>query len=230
MTARKPQTSFHYKRGTTELPNATIRDERLDYPALGLLADILARPESAPQGYRAFLGRGLGQQAVLKALKQLGEAGYRHQITKNLPGDRSAVVTFTITAEESIPHDVAQAWLRQKLESLDDDRALEFHARRDLRKYVKETTREAKRPGGAVRDLPSPGEPMHGEPMHGEPMHGEPMHGQPPHKPSVSKGLSSLRSQDPGKELGDTPAEQPVPPPTFRAEYETRKRASGDGS
>ena len=208
---------YVYARGTTSVPNATIADERLSYAALGLLLVILARPESASQGYRAYMARGTGQDSILKAFKQMADAGYRHQITKRTTDGR--VETYTVVAEEPIPADIARDWLDEQLQQ--EDRAWHFHARRELRKRAKERSIEAKAAGDTVH-----GNAVHGDAVHGVPMHGQAVHGDAMHKPSVSKGPSSLRSQDHEEKQSDPPAERPVPP-SFRGEFETRRGAIG---
>jgi hypothetical protein len=130
------------------------------------------------------------------------------------------VLTYTIVSEEPIPSDIAHEFLLEQLD-MSPARAAESRARRELRKRIREHTSRNKAAGGTVRGLPGSGEPGSGQPGSGEPGSG-----QPPHKPSVSKGLGSLRSPDPGKELGDAPAESPVPA-EFRAEFEARRQASG---
>lgn len=208
------------KRGTTSIPNSTISDKRLSWPALGLLVGILARPPKAPQGYRAFEGRGLGQSALLKAFKELDTAGYRHQITRKV--DRGRVKTWTIVAEEPIPADVAELFLEEYLS--DPDRALNSAARRDLRKRAREAANSRKVARDTVRDIPVHGEPVHGPPVHGEPLHGPPVHGEPPHKPSVSKGLSSLRSQDHPEELPS--GQRSTPETAIPADFRDRRTGS----
>lgn len=101
--------TFVRRRGTTPLPNATVHDDRLSYAALGLLAVILARPERAPQGYRALVGRGLGEKATQEALRELDAAGYRHQFRSS--AGRGALRTDTVISEDPITRDEAEAWL-----------------------------------------------------------------------------------------------------------------------
>lgn len=202
MTSADGHRTFIKKRGTTTVPNSTIADERLSYSALGLLLVILARPESAPQGYRAFMARGAGQDSILSAFKQMTDAGYRHQITRHAPDGR--VETYTVVAEEPTPEHVAREWLEERL--ADEGRAWHSRARRDLRQRTREQANKAESPGGTVH-----GSAVHGPAVHGSPMHGPAVHGEALHKPSVSKGLSSLRSQDPEEEL---PSDEPSTPET----------------
>lgn len=144
--------TFVRRRGTTVLPNHTVYDERLSYPALGVLCVLLARPHEASQGYRALKGRGLGQKALLNALNELGAAGYRHQVRVREDGGR--IVTHTVVSESPMAQDEAQEWLSDVLR-----RASLRHARSDQRGHTVP-------PGHTVRDAPGPGAPSPGEAPH----------------------------------------------------------------
>lgn len=124
--------TYVVRRGTTGVPNSTVHDKRLSYAALGLLVTLLARPDEAPGGYRDLEGRGLGQAATLKALKELDEAGYRHRWTR--AGGRRALRTDIIITECPTTDDEAQQRLAEQLGqgSLGlGIRAAESHARTD---------------------------------------------------------------------------------------------------
>ena len=186
---------FVRRRGTTVIPNSTVFDDRLGYAAVGLLAVILARPESAPQGYRALMGRGLGQDGVRRALRELTDAGYRHQVTHREPDGR--VLTFTIVSEEPISDDIARNYLREKL-SEPHHRAPDIHARSDLRKH-------AKAAGRTVRGSPGPGQPGPGETGH---------------LSNESQGEESLRSphrENQARERAREPVYEHPLPPDFRS-------------
>lgn len=170
------------KRGTTTVPNAMIHDERIGYLALGLLMTILARPEKAPQGYRAYMRRGVGQDAILTAFKQLAAAGYRHQIKRHAADGR--VETYTIVAMEPIAAKVATEWLEERLE--DETRAWHSHARADLQKYALKQRESSENAGRTAH-----ANPTHGSAVHGEPMHGSAVHGEAVHIPTGSKGTST---------------------------------------
>jgi hypothetical protein len=206
-TPKATPTTVVYKRGTTIVPNTLIGDRRLSYGALGLLVDILARPESANQGYRAFLGRGLGQKGLLDAFKELVSAGYRHQIKVRYADGE--VVTYTVVAEDAIDPKVAQEFLLETIRQDPDARALPVHARRDLRKRAKQLATDGKPAGGDRASAYHAGGvqavPMPGAPMPGAPGPGRPMPDAATHKPKeVSKSPSSLRSQD-SEELPTSP-------------------------
>jgi len=175
------------KLGTTTVPNAMIFDERLGYLALGLLMTILARPEKAPQGYRAYMRRGVGQDAILTAFKQLAAAGYRHQIMRHAADGR--VETYTIVAMEPVPAKVAKDWLEERLK--DESRAWHSRARSDLQKYALRQRESGETAGDAV----------HGKAAHGPPMHGPAVHGEAVHIPTGSKGTSTHYVREvPGEE------------------------------
>lgn len=197
----KPPPVVVYKRGTVQLPHTTAGDRRLSYPALGLLVDILARPESAAQGYRAFLGRGLGQKGLLDAFKELIALGYRHQVKVRYADGE--VITHTVVSEDSIPPEIAKAFLLELARQNPDARALPANARRDLRKRAKLAAVQGK-PAGDDRASGYHAGGVQAIPPHGEPLPGAPLPGGAPHKPSVSKVPSSLRSQE-HKELPTSP-------------------------
>lgn len=162
--------TFVRRRGTTVVPNSTVFDVDISFTALGVLTFLLARPERAPQGYRALLGRGLGQKAILATFKELGAAGYRHQIKVRHEAGR--VITHTVVSEDPISDETARNYLRERL-SEQPHRADTGNARSDLRKHHIAA-------GRTVRDVPSPGGAGLGE---------------APHLSNESQGVDSLRSQ-----------------------------------
>ena len=89
---------FVVRRGATALRNEVVFDERISYAALGILARALASPEGANLGYRAFVGRGLGEKAVRAAMRELESVGYRFRFTLRKASGR--VRTLTIFSDE----------------------------------------------------------------------------------------------------------------------------------
>ena len=89
---------FVVRRGATALRNEVVFDERIAYAALGLVARALASPEGANLGYRAFVGRGLGEKAVRAAMRELESVGYRFRFTLRKSSGR--VRTLTIFSDE----------------------------------------------------------------------------------------------------------------------------------
>lgn len=89
---------FVVRRGATALRNEVVFDERISYAALGILARALASPEGANLGYRAFVGRGLGEKAVRAAMRELEAVGYRFRFTLRKSSGR--VRTLTIFSDE----------------------------------------------------------------------------------------------------------------------------------
>lgn len=162
--------TFVRRRGMTPLPNRTVYDDRLSYAALGLLAVMLARPDGSPLGYRALMGRGLGQAATLRALGELDAAGYRHQVRRTTAAGR--IVTDTVVSEEPITAEEAEEWLCGQ--------ALTVRGT---------PTRGAIRGNVASAQV---------APRVGSPWHGQPRHGQATHSPTGSKVTTSLRSESPG--------------------------------
>lgn len=65
------------RRGGIAVPNAVVHNDDLSYVAMALLIKSLAMKPDAPMGYRALQGRGLGESATRKALRELEEKGFR---------------------------------------------------------------------------------------------------------------------------------------------------------
>lgn len=97
---------FVVRRSSTALSNAVIHDSNLSFAALGLLMVSLSLPPNAPCGYRAFLGRGMGEKAVRKALKELEELNYRFRFRLRREGQLREV---TVVADTPITKDEAHA-------------------------------------------------------------------------------------------------------------------------
>lgn len=158
--------TFVKRRGTTAVPNATVYDTRLSYAALGVLLVSLARPESAPHGYRAIQGRGLGQAATLSALRELSDAGYRHQVRRNVGGGR--FVVDTVISDEPISPEVAADWLSTGLWKTGD------------------TVRRNPTRGATSANAPS----VQVAPRGASPQPGPPWHGQAPHVSNETQGTT----------------------------------------
>lgn len=113
------------------MPNRTIYDSytslggggedarQLSIQALGVLLLGLSRPDTAAQGYRAFLGRGLGRDGLLKALKELNLTGHRHQFKRNGPGGH--MVTDTLLSEVPMTPDAASEEWKALVLAMDAD-------------------------------------------------------------------------------------------------------------
>lgn len=119
---------FTKRRGTVAIPNETVYDERLSFDALGILSFLLARPDSAPSGYRELMGRGIGKDRALRALRELSEAGYRHQRTVSF--GRGNMHTATVNSPVPLTPAEASPLLDEHLL-----RAAETRARSDLGKH-----------------------------------------------------------------------------------------------
>lgn len=121
--------NFVVRRGQTAVPNRTIYEryqalgdaeddaKPLSIQALGVLLLALSRPDEAAQGYRAFLGRGLGRDGLLKALKELGLAGHRHQFKRNGAGGH--MVTDTLLSEVPMTPDAAEEEWKARVSTMD---------------------------------------------------------------------------------------------------------------
>jgi hypothetical protein len=124
------------RRGNTVVPNATVYDERLSYAALGLLVALLSRPQDRdiPMGYRAMVGRGLGEKATRDALRELETAGYRHLFLLAAKG-RKGVKTDVVMSESPISREAAEEALNGRALPVDNSQcAADGAAHSDLRK------------------------------------------------------------------------------------------------
>lgn len=115
--------TFTVRRGMTAIPNQTIygtfaaledKDgdpSRLSIQSLGLLLLLLSRPSGkASMGYRAFQGRGMGRDALLRAFRELGDAGLRYQFKRRSPG--GSIITDTVISETPLTPEEAEAeWI-----------------------------------------------------------------------------------------------------------------------
>jgi len=155
--------AFVRRRGTTSMPNATIYDKRLSWSAVGILLALLSRPDEAGHGYRDLAGRGMGEKAVRTALKELGAAGYRHQVKMRNPsttgrGGTGRFITLTLTSEDPITEADARKWFLENA-----DRWLNRAAIPAARSHQGQ---QAKPAGGTVRHEARPGNPQTGTARH----------------------------------------------------------------
>lgn len=144
MTEQQHGRVYVRRRGTTSLPNGTVHDSRLSYAALGLLTVLLARPDGVPGGYRNMMGRGLGETATRRALRELSELGYRHQVKRRGPGGRW--VTDTVVSEEPISEAEARSWLVPEAVDNPEHRAVDSTAPSDQGKHRKPAGGTVQRP------------------------------------------------------------------------------------
>ncbi len=171
--------TFVVRRGTTALPNRTVYDDRLSYAALGMLAVLLARPDGSPSGYRDLQGRGLGQDATLKALRELDQAGYRHLWRR--AGGRGRIVTDVIVSEEPMSDDEARAAITARSGQV---ALLSLSSGSTVRRIP---THGATSTNGVSAQV---------APCGASPWHGQPGSGQAPHVPTGLNGTHFVPSSD----------------------------------
>ncbi|AYN55960.1 hypothetical protein QEX65_gp19 [Arthrobacter phage Noely] len=229
-----PAKTFVVRRGQTAVPNRTIYDTytalgtedtgpgQLSIQALGVLLLALSRPDTAPSGYRAFLGRGLGRDALLKALKELGVAGHRHQFKRN--GPNGHMVTDTIVSEVPLTTEEAEAEWRGFVDA--QDQAAQEAARAGAAAFARAAQdaaleaaqRDAQEAARAFQELadkwaaeaaphraPENGAPAgqdQGAPCAGLPAHGKPAHLSVPDS-QVSKETHYVRPLETEKTNGE---------------------------
>jgi hypothetical protein len=79
------------------LRNEVLRDTRLSFRALGILAYVLSRPDNWRESAKELAAQGReGRGAILRALTELEEAGYRQTVRRRDPvtGRVSSAVTW----------------------------------------------------------------------------------------------------------------------------------------
>jgi hypothetical protein len=222
--------TFTVRRGQTAVPNRTIYDgfvglgvtdgvaNRLSVQAIGVLVLALSRPDDAPAGYRAYLGRGMGRDALLKALRELGAAGLRWQFKRTTAA--GTMVTDTIISESPLTEDEAMAEWTAFVAKLDlaeraaAKEAAKAHAIEQERLALERAQADAREAEAAFRKLAErlgvqadqdaqaamfDGAPISGARWAGQavpPCDGLPAHGEPAHvslgDTQVSKETSSF--------------------------------------
>lgn len=229
-------TTFVVRRGQTAVPNRTIYNRyeslaaeagearALSIQALGVLLLALSRPDTAPSGYRAFQGRGLGRDGLLKAFRELGTTGHRHQFKRN--GPNGHMVTDTIISEVPLNAEEAEAEWRSFVAG--QDAAAQRAAKEGAALYARQAqamalelaerdAQDAARACQALADelaaeaagmdpghrAPENGAPDENTapPCDGLPEHGEPAHLSVPDS-QVSKETSSFRDRENQKASG----------------------------
>ena len=151
------------RRSSTSLSNKVIHDKGLSFSALGLLMVCLSLPPNAPAGYRSFLGRGLGEKAVRKALHELEEKCFRFRFQTHRSGQlRTLTIVSDVPLSRAEARAEAEEMMRagaltrarigdcvshpepklsieeQALEPVDNDRAADGAARCDQQEYEAE--------------------------------------------------------------------------------------------
>lgn len=106
----------HLSTGYTVLPTATLEDARLSFRARGILAYLLAKPDSWKVAADRISKAGKeGIEAVRTALRELRDAGYYRVVTERL-----ADGTFHRITEV---YDQAQEWAAEEFREAEERRA-----------------------------------------------------------------------------------------------------------
>jgi hypothetical protein len=173
--------TYVIRRGVVAMPNRTVHDAHLSYAALGVLTVLLARPDGAPAGYRELMGRGLGEDAMRAALRELDAQGYRHLVRRH--GERGRLVTDVVVSEVPLSPEEAR-------EQLDERLGVQTLT-------VPGIARHGVTRGNAASSQVAP--------RLGSPEHGGPRHGESRHKPSASKVTLGLRPESPDNPSAHAP-------------------------
>lgn len=142
----------HLSTGFTVLPTATLEDSRLSFRARGILAYLIAKPDSWKVRTESITQAGKeGRDAVRDAVKELKALGYYRVATER--NDNGHL--FSITEV----YDTAQEWVAKEY--------LDKEARRIARKVARKLEQES---SAATEDgFPGVGSPVAGSPVTGEP-------------------------------------------------------------
>ncbi|MEU3050836.1 hypothetical protein ABZ705_30780 [Streptomyces sp. NPDC006984] len=123
----------HLSTGFTVLPTATLEDSRLSFRARGILAYLVAKPDSWTVRTESIARAGReGRDAVREAVKELKALGYYRVITERHPNGQLTKVTEV--------YDTAQEW------------AAEEYAQQEARRLARRTAPQSKEADGAPED------------------------------------------------------------------------------
>ncbi|MFJ4010291.1 hypothetical protein [Streptomyces sp. NPDC090026] len=136
----------HLSTGFTVLPTATLEDSRLSFRARGILAYLVAKPDSWKVRTESIARAGKeGRDAVRGAVKELKALGYYRVITERQPNGQLTKVTEV--------YDTAQEW------------AAAEYAQQEARRLARRTAPQPKGTNEAAEDgFSGVGSPGVGEP------------------------------------------------------------------
>ncbi|MER7512225.1 hypothetical protein ABTX82_28280 [Streptomyces lavendulae] len=150
----------HLSSGYTVLPTATLEDARLSFRARGILAYLLAKPDTWKVAADRIAKAGKeGVEAVRTALRELKDAGYYRVVTERMSDGTLRRITEV--------YDQAQDWAAEEFRKLEEKRL--------ARRRKKEQTAAAPEAG----EGDSPGVTETGFSGFGSPTSGSPSDGSP---------------------------------------------------
>ncbi|MGF0173145.1 hypothetical protein ACQF36_22380 [Streptomyces sp. Marseille-Q5077] len=122
----------HLSTGFTVLPTATLEDSRLSFRARGILAFLIAKPDSWRVRAESIAAAGKeGVEAVKTALRELKDHGYYRVVTERLKDGTLRRITEV--------YDTAQEWAAKEYRALEQ--------RRVARKRKRQATTGTSTPG-----------------------------------------------------------------------------------
>ncbi|MFE2149034.1 hypothetical protein ACFXAO_03230 [Streptomyces lavendulae] len=149
----------HLSSGYTVLPTATLEDARLSFRARGILAYLLAKPDTWKVAADRIAKAGKeGVEAVRTALRELKDAGYYRVVTERMTDGTLRRITEV--------YDQAQDWAAEEFRKLEEKRL--------ARRRKKEQAAAPDRGEGEAPDVTEPGFSGFGSPVSGSPSDGSP--------------------------------------------------------
>ncbi|MFG2143694.1 hypothetical protein ACGFRG_05775 [Streptomyces sp. NPDC048696] len=148
----------HLSTGYTVLPTAALEDNRLSFRSRGILAYLLAKPDTWRVRAETIAKAGKeGVEAVRTALRELKDAGYYRVVN-----ERQSDGTLSRITEV---YDQAQEWAAEEYRQLEERRL----ARRRSRQAEQASTRQDEAGAGTETGFSGAGFPETGSPEDGSP-------------------------------------------------------------
>ncbi|WKV74132.1 helix-turn-helix domain-containing protein [Streptomyces sp. PCS3-D2] len=150
----------HLSSGYTVLPTATLEDARLSFRARGILAYLLAKPDTWKVAADRIAKAGKeGVEAVRTALRELKDAGYYRVVTERMTDGTLRRITEV--------YDQAQDWAAEEFRKLEAKR-LERRRKREQTAAAPDAS-EGGSPDATETGFSGVGSPVSGSPSHGSP-------------------------------------------------------------
>lgn len=95
---------IHLTNSFVQIPNATLRDERLSFKARGILAYMLTHTDGWKADYKALARVAKeGREAVSSGLRELDDLGYRRVVRERREDGRFDTVVHWYDTPQPVP-------------------------------------------------------------------------------------------------------------------------------